>query len=117
VGKAKRQEGRVVLCVGGACRKAGAGRLRERLELALEEAGGRGAATHVLLSGCLGRCKKGVNAVLWPEGTCVSRLEPKHASTLAAHLAEGQRLPKRLRAKGRKKVLAKAARRIRRSAA
>ena len=98
------------VCRGGKCRKAGADELLEGLARELE-----GRAACVGVTGCLDRCKKGVAALLWPEGVQVAKLKPKHAEALAEHLTEGSRLPKKVEVRAGKKTRKKAAKRAGRS--
>lgn len=101
-----------LVCRGGKCRKAGSDELVAALSRALE-----GRPAGVGITGCLGQCKKGVAALLWPEGACAAKLEPKHAGRLAEHLLEGAKLPKKVEVSAGKKARKKAAKRLGSSAA
>ncbi|WP_162924365.1 (2Fe-2S) ferredoxin domain-containing protein [Rubrobacter indicoceani] len=66
--KVRGYESHVLVCSGGSCKKRGAKDVRKTLKDEVKDAG-LGRDVRLDSVGCLGLCKHGPNAVVYPEGT------------------------------------------------
>ena len=66
-------EKHVLVCAGDSCGPQGGAEVREALKAELRKRSIRGRMRDGQCS-CMGLCRQGVNAVIWPEGTWLSGL-------------------------------------------
>ena len=75
----------VLVCAGSSCGPQGGEKVREALKGELKARGLRGRIRDGQ-STCLGLCREGVNAVVWPEGTYLSGLVAADVPRLVDYL-------------------------------
>jgi (2Fe-2S) ferredoxin len=82
------------VCESSTCHFQGSAQTREALARAVAERGD--PAVHVVRTGCLGLCGAGPAVVTYPAGDVLLRVQPGDAPELAAALAGGTGLGRRL---------------------
>lgn len=88
--KVRDYESHVFLCNGGGCKKRGAKDVRQVLKGELR-AEGMNREVRIDAVDCLGLCKKGPNAVVYPSGTWYLGLtEHEVPEIVESHLKEGE---------------------------
>jgi (2Fe-2S) ferredoxin len=86
----REHDAHVLLCKGGDCKKRGSKGVRRALKGELREAGIH-RDVRVDSVGCLGLCKHGPNAVVYPSGTWYLGLEEEHVpDVVRRHLRGGE---------------------------
>ena len=86
--KVRDYEAHVLVCGGGDCKKRGAKGVRQALKSGLHERSMiRGVRVDSVA--CLGLCKHGPNAVVYPGGTCYLGLREKDVPEIVAQHLQG----------------------------
>ncbi len=99
-------EKHVLVCAGESCGPQGGAEVREALKAELRKRGIRGRIRDGQTT-CTGLCRKGVNAVIWPEGTWLSGLTVADIPRLVDYLeGKGPRLSD-LEARAAEKIAAR----------
>ena len=96
----------VLVCTGDSCGPQGGAEVRDALKQALRDRGLRklyrdGECT------CMGLCRDGVNAVIWPEGTYLAGLTVADVPRLVDYLAAGTPPLQDLEARAAEKIALK----------
>ena len=86
--KVRDHDAHVLLCSGGDCKKRGSKKVRKALKEGLRERGMVGDV-RVDLVGCLGLCKHGPNAVVYPGGTWYLGLTDRDMPEIVERHLEG----------------------------
>ena len=93
----------VLVCTGKSCGPQGGEEVRDALKKELKSREIRGLYRDGTCS-CMGLCREGVNAVIWPEGTYLAGLRTEDVPKLCDYLeGKGPRLDKH-EARAREKI-------------
>lgn len=88
--KVREYDSHVFVCSGGSCKKRGAKDVRKALKDEVKDAGLR-RDVRLDSVGCLGLCKHGPNAIVYPEGTWYTGVRKCDAGEIVEeHLAGGR---------------------------
>lgn len=92
--KVRGYESHVLMCSGGSCKKRGSKDVRKAVKDEVKDAGLRREVRLDAVE-CLGLCKHGPNAIVYPEGTWyVGLTEDDVPEIVREHLAEGRPVKK-----------------------
>jgi (2Fe-2S) ferredoxin len=98
----------ILICAGDSCGPQGGAAVREALKAELRKRGIRGRMRDGECS-CMGLCRDGINAVIWPEGTWLAGLTIADVPRLVDFLEGKGPRPSDLEARAEEKIAARKA--------